>query len=206
MKFSLAATALFLIAIKANGGEIDLTPIKSEYIANGTKIQQLLFKDGKRRIEYEPPAGWNIDGGATQVTLRPKENFAQAAITLTPLTKPQPLDDTATKALSDKVLAELPVGSQFAKVEEQTVNPVLLGGHESVELTVSYQLTGEKFVRSVLVSNLPDAELQFRLSAKKSDFPALHREFKASLLTWQWTEAKDDSADSTKAGEVAGGQ
>ena len=188
----------------ASATEIDLTPIVSDYVANGAKIHQLTFKDGDRRIQYEPPGDWTLEPGAAQLTLKAKQIFAQAVISVTPLLKPQPLDDSIIKSLTEKVLAELPVGSQFAKVDEQTANPVLVGGHESVEVTVSYQLAGEKFVRSVLVSNLPDAQLQFRLSAKKSDFAALHREFKVSLLTWQWTEAKQDSADSTQSGPAAG--
>ena len=192
MKSTLTAIALCLTAIKASVGEIDLTPIRSEYIANGSKIQQLQFKDGRRQIEYEPPAGWNIDGDASQITLRPKATFAQAAITLTPLNKPQPIDDTAIKSLAEKCLSELPVGSQFAKIEEQTSNPVLLGGNESAEITVSYQITGEKFVRSTLVVNLNDTQLIFRLTAKKNDFSSLHRDFKTSLFSWHWTEEKEE--------------
>jgi len=196
-----------LVAVTvSNGAGLDLTPTLSDYDANGAKIHQLTFKDGERRIEYEPPADWTVTGGAAELTLKAKQNFAQAVITVTALSKPQPLDDTATKALTDKVLAELPVGSQFVKVEEQTPNPVLVGGHDSIEVTVSYQLAGEKFARSVLVTNVAAAQLQFRLSAKKNDFPGLHHQFKASLFTWQWVDPKDESTDSTKSAAASGGQ
>ena len=190
---------LLLTATFSSYGEINLTPMPSEYVANGSKIQQLHFNDGKRRIEYEPPNGWSVDGNANQVTLKPNQNFAQAAITVTTLNKPQPLDDVATKVFAEKLVAELPVGSQFAKIEEQTVNPVLVGGHDSVEVVVSYQLTGEKFVRSALVVNLNDEQLVFRLTAKKTDFSALHRDFKSSIFSWHWLEEKGQSPDPTKA-------
>ena len=199
MNFKITLIALLFVATKVSNAEIDLTPIRSEYIANGAKIQQLQFKDGKRRIEYEPPAGWRIEGSGSQLTLKPKPNFAQAAITLAPLSKPQPLDDTALTMLAEKYLADLPVGSQFAKIEEQTSNPVLIGGNASAQVTVSYQLAGEKFLRSSLISNLNNTQLMFRLTAKKNDFPALYRDFKTSLFSWHWTEEKEEPAQSDAA-------
>jgi len=197
---------LFMAVTVSTGAELNLTPIVSDYVADGSTIHQLTFKDGERHIEYEPPADWTVTGGAAELTLKAKQNFAQAVITVTALPKPQRLDEAATHVLTDKVLAELPVGSQFVKVEEQTPNPVLVGGHDSFEVTVSYQLAGEKFVRSVLVANVAAAQLQFRLSAKKNDFPGLHHQFKASLFTWQWVDPKDESTDSTKSAAISGGQ
>jgi len=184
---STIALLFFGMVASAYSG-IDLTPTVNEYAANGYKFQQLIFKDEKRRIEYEPPRGWNFEGGANQLQLKPKNNFAEAAITVTPLSKPQPLDENTRTALREQFIASLPVGSQFAKVEEEVTNSVLLNGNESSEITVSYQSTGEKFLRSALFVNLKDAQLMFRLTARKDDFQALHRDFKSSIFSWHWTE------------------
>ena len=199
---STIALLFFGMVASAYSG-IDLTPTVNEYAANGYKFQQLIFKDEKRRIEYEPPRGWNFEGGANQLQLKPKNNFAEAAITVTPLSKPQPLDENTSTALREQFIASLPVGSQFAKVEEEVTNSVLLNGNESSEITVSYQSTGEKFLRSALFVNLKDAQLMFRLTARKDDFQALHRDFKSSIFSWHWTEPDQAPAHVSKNAEQA---
>jgi len=84
---------------------------------------------------------------------------------------------------------------------------VLLDGNGSVEITVSYQLMGEKFLRSAIFVNLPHAQLVFRLSARKDDFQPLHRDFKASILSWHWVDqAEDASVESGNAAGATGAQ
>ncbi len=176
-----------LIAAFTAQGAIDLTPSATEYVALGIKYRQLIFQDDKRRIEYELPTGWSFDGSPNQLHLKPQgKSFAEAVVTAAPLDKPQPLDDNTVKLLGQQVIASLPGGSQFAKVEEEIANPVLLGANGSFEVTVSYQSMGEKFFRSALFVNLRDTQLVFRLTARKDDFQALHREFKVSIFSWHW--------------------
>ena len=188
-----------LMASSAKGG-IDFTPAVMEYVALGMKHQQIRFKHDKRIIEFEPPSGWKFDGSPDRIRLAPpQKNFAEAFITATPLSKPQSLDENTLKLLEEPALAGLPVGSQFAKVEEEIPNSVLVGGNGSFEIILSYQSMGEKFWRSVLVVNLPDTQLKFRLTAKKDDFQSLRREFKASILSWHWIDSDStrDQVDGT---------
>jgi hypothetical protein len=192
---------LFFVTIASAYSGIDLTPSVTEYVANGMKFQNLIFQDDKRRIEYEPPRDWSFNGGTNQLRLKPKKNFAEAVIAAVPLSKPQSLDENAIKLLEQQVIAALPVGSQFAKIEEEIANPVLLNENASFEVTVSYQVTGEKFFRSAIFVNLRDTQLIFRLSARKDDFQALHREFKVSIFSWHWIEPDQASPGTAKNGE-----
>jgi hypothetical protein len=193
-----------LTAIFSVQGAINLTPSVTEYVSLGIKYRQLIFQDDKRRIEYELPSGWGFDGSSNQLHLKPPgKSFAEAVITAAPLDKPQPLDDNAVKLLEQQVVAGLPVGSQFAKVEEEIANPVLLNGNASFEVTVSYQLTGEKFFRSAIFVNLPSSQLVFRLSARKDDFQALHRDFKVSIFSWHWIEPAEAPPAVAQAAEPA---
>jgi len=196
---------LFATTLSVYGG-IDLTPSVQEYSANGMKFRQLVFNDEKRRIEYEPPQDWSFDGATNQLHLKPKKNFAEALISVAPLNKPQPLDENTVKTLEQQFVASLPVGSQFPKIEEEIANPVLLGGNASFEVTVSYQSLGEKFVRSALFVNLPDKQLTFRLSARKDDFQALHREFKVSIFSWHWIEADQAVPEAANSHKTAPAQ
>jgi hypothetical protein len=189
-----------LVAAFTARGAIDLTPSAAEYVSLGIKYRQLIFEDNKRRIEYELPTNWSFDGVSNQLHLKPPgKSFAEAAITAVPLDRPQPLDDETVKLLGQQIIASLPVGSQFAKVEEEIANPVLLGGNASFEVTVSYQSMGEKFFRSALFVNLRDTQLVFRLTARKDDFQALHREFKVSILSWHWIEPDPGQLEIAKA-------
>ena len=180
-------TIVSLIAAFTVQGSIDLTPSVTEYVSLGIKYRQLIFQDDKRRIEYELPTGWSFDGSSNQLHLKPQgKSFAEAVVTAALLDKPQLLDDNTVKLLGQQVIAGLPGGSQFAKLEEEIANPVLLDANGSFEVTVSYQSMGEKFFRSALFVNLRDTQLVFRLTARKDDFQALHREFKASIFSWHW--------------------
>jgi hypothetical protein len=196
---STIAVLLMIAGTNVRAG-INLTPLVTDYVAEGIKIQQLTFNDDKRRVEYEPPKGWNFDGSPNQLHFRPTgKNFAEAFITVLPLAKPQPLDDNAVKAIEQQVIAALPAGSQFAKVEDEVANAVLLGGNAGYEVTVSYQMLGEKFFTSELFVNLPDTQLVFRLTARKDDFQALHREFKGSIFSWHWVGPDPERPEIAKA-------
>ena len=174
---------------------IDLTPVATEYVAEGIKYQQLRFRHDKQRIEYEPPRGWTFHGGANQLSLNPpKKNFAEAVIQSGPLAAPQPLGKKAIKAFEQQLIASLPVGSQFVTVMSEEQNTILLDRHPSFEVTVSYQLMGEKFLRSGLFVNLADTQLIFTSTARKDDFEPLHHEFKTSISSWHWIAAEDAAA------------
>lgn len=191
---STAATLWFAWILTA-AAAIDLTPEINDYTAQGEKIQQLAFHEGKLRIDYEPPRNWTFDGNAARLRLRPaKTKFAEAIIEATPLAKPQPLDETVCKALKEKFLAGLPAASQFAKIEQEIANPLLLGGNPTFEVIVSYQVAAAKFCQSALFVNVRDTRLVFYLTALKEDFQALHSEFKSSILSWHWADEKPEAA------------
>ena len=200
-KVSLRPTiALFLVisGAAADAG-LDLTATTNEYVAEGMKHSQLTFRHDKNHVEYEPPQGWKFAGSPNQLRLTPPKNFAEGSITVAELNKPQPTDENSINLFAQQVLGELPVGSQFSKIEETTTNSVLVGGNESFGVTVSYQAMGEKFVRTAIVANVRDAHLVFRLTAKKDDFPALYRDFKGSIMTWQWAEEPEISPNQPAA-------
>lgn len=175
----------------ANAG-IDFSPAVTEYVAEGVKFQQLTFQYNKQRIEYEPPHAWIFDGGSTALHLKPpQKSFAEGLIEAEPLSKPQPLDENVRKSLEEKLVANLPSGSQLVKIEQEIESPLLLNGNRTFEVILSYQLMGEKFCRSALFAMLPDVQLTFRFTARKDDFEPLHREFRASILSWHPVEATD---------------
>ena len=180
--------AFLAIVLTAKGG-INLTPSASEYVSEGIKYQKLVFQSDKQSVEYDPPPGWSFHGSAERVQLMPpKKRFAEALIEVVPLAVPQGLDEKIVKALAQQLVSSVPADSQFVTIVSEEQNSVLLDGKPSFEVTVSYKLIGEKFLKSALFVNLPDTQLIFRLTARKDDFEALHSEFKRSIFSWHWVE------------------
>src|SRR6478672_9896983 len=87
---------------------IDLTPTKSEYVAEGLTFHQLSFKDGKRRIIFEPPQQWSYRGAGTTLQLVPSNNDrADAVIQVVDVKPADKLDEKALAALREQFLAGL---------------------------------------------------------------------------------------------------
>jgi hypothetical protein len=180
----------FVVVAVSTKAALDLAPIPSEFVGEGIKYTQLTFKDEKRQVVYVPPQLWSYRGSASQLHLTPPPNFsrAEAIIEKTPLAAPQPLDEKAMEAAKQQLLTTLGPSALGAKIVSEEQNPVLLSGNiPTYEVIISYQIYGEAFTRSVLFANLPDAQLRFKLTASRKDFDALHRVFRASLVSWQWT-------------------
>ncbi|MEY2540026.1 MAG: hypothetical protein QOG67_3766, partial [Verrucomicrobiota bacterium] len=100
-----------------------------------------------------------------------------------------PLDEKAASALTQQVIKSAPPGSQQVAIVSEVQNGLLLGNNPTFEVVASYKAMGETFQRSVLFVNAPGKQLVFQLSSRKSDFDALYRAFRASILTWEWQEA-----------------
>ena len=186
---------LFAVSLATSRAAIDLAPTPHEYTCEGFTFTELLFKDGKRQINYLLPNQWSYRAAGNGVLLTPPKSVnADAVILATPLAKPEVLDEKAMAAARERFLSSLPSGSQMIKVVQEEQNPVLLDNKPSYEVIVSYQIMGETFLRSQLFTNNGDTQVSFRFTARKVDFEKLHQVFRGSILSWQWTEPQPDSA------------
>ena len=188
---------LVTFAISARGG-IDLTPSASEYTAQGVTFRQLSFKDGKRLVVYELPRQWGYQGGGTSLQLSPPSPLrADASIQVADIAKPQPFDETLFAALKEQSLRSVPPGAQNPTLVNEELNPIRLERGDVYGVTISHQALGETFLRSTLYVNLSDAQLTFRLTARKADFEKLQRAFRSSILSWHWVEPAPSAAPLT---------
>lgn len=170
---------------------LDLAPLPTEFDGEGVKYTQLAFKDDDKQALYVLPQLWSFRGSSNQCRLTPPARFpkAEAIIDAMPLAAPQALDEKGTEAAKQQLLASLGPSAQNVKVIAEEQSPLLIGGNiATYEVTVTYQIYGEAFSRSVLFANLPDAQLRFKLTGPTKDFDALHRLFRASLISWHWVE------------------
>ncbi len=166
---------------------VDLVAVPHEYVASGLTFVELNFTDGDTKVVYEPPRGWSYRTEEHGLQLLTKVEHADVVVQSVSVETPQALDDKAVAALKEQVTLELPAGSQGAQLVEEEQNPVLMDGHASYSLTVSFVSAGETFLRSIVFVNLSDSQLRFRVTARKSDFPKLQQAFRSSLQSWHWS-------------------
>jgi hypothetical protein len=165
---------------------IDLNPALTQYTANGITFKQLVFNDGQKRITYELPPQWTYRALGDAVKLVPANNStADITIQAIPLTNPQPFDDKGIAAAREHFLQGMPAAIQMMKVLSEEQNTIPFKGGANYQITASYQALGETYFRRALYINLPDTQLIFRLNARKSEFEALYRTFRGSILSWQ---------------------
>lgn len=182
-------TLLLATACATARAAIELPPTPHESTCEGFTFKELLFKDGKRQVTYQLPREWTYrpKEGGVQLT-PPKTSFAEALIRVASLPAPQRLDEKSIEAAKQAFLGGLPPGAQLVSVVKEEQNPVLLDNKPSYEVTATYQIMGEIFLRSALFTNLSDTQVSFSLTARKSEFESLHGLFRRSILSWQWSE------------------
>ena len=177
---------LLFVGISAYGS-IDFTPATSERFLSGLKFQQLIFHQDGRPITYEQPRGWKFSGDASRITFTPTDIAqAQAEIEQSPLKAPQNFDEPTMKLLQEQVMGALPAANHAVTVVSAEKNPVMINRQETIEVTVSYQIAGVEFQRSVLFLNLADTQVRFRVTSRKQDFEKVHKAFLGSIYSWQW--------------------
>jgi hypothetical protein len=186
---------MFALAFLVSADALEFTATSQEYVAEGIKFRRLAFKDGDRKIVYEPPQQWTCNSTGNSLQLVPT-NTARAeariqAATLPPDVKPG-LD--AAPDWQQAFLQSLPAGSQGGTLVSDAMNPVAFQDGVSYEMTGSYTALGEKFIRSRIVAIVPGMQLTFTLTARKADFDKLHLAFRSSIMSWHWEDAARSGA------------
>jgi hypothetical protein len=170
------------------GGSIDFAPTTGHREVEGISFPQVVFHQDGHAISYEPPKGWTYTGDAKEFRLTPpKTTLAQAQIGQSPLPAPQVFDEATIKQLQQVVISSLPGDVKNVQVVPQEPTEIRINQQPSVEVAVSYTYFGQDYLASVTFANLGDLQLRFRIVARKAEFEALHRAFRASLFSLHWS-------------------
>lgn len=200
---------LSLVLLAATTGPslaaIDFTPAVKEFTTEGMTYHRVTLKNGDGAITFILPYNWTVRGGGGRLQLTPpRSNFVEATVDGTPLDRPAPFDEASVKALEEQVVTGTPPGSQKVTVISRQENPVLMNQSLSYELVISYQALGQTFYRSVLFVRTPDTQLVYRFSAPKADFARLNQQFRQSITSWEWVDAKPNPPTRPAAGPASG--
>jgi hypothetical protein len=180
-----AAVALLMCAANA-GADLDFTPLDGHYMAEGTRVPNLNFRDGLKIISYSPPANWKPAGGGKQVTFMPPDKIqASASIEALPAKELLPATEDNLKAYSAMATGLLPRGASNVEVVGAAVCSIHVCTYALAEVTVTYKFFGQDFEMVILFMPRPVEEIRFRLSCHAADFKELYKPFQRSLCSIQ---------------------
>lgn len=170
MKATVIIAAMLALGFTAARAALELVPEEKEDSAEKITFRQLIFKGGQRTISYEPPRLWtyHASGHLLQMT-PPKAQRAEAAIEAAPGAPGVGGIETAR----ERFLRTVPPAAQGVTILAEEASPFLVNNHATLQITASYQVLGQTFVRSMLSVDADGTRLTFRLTAQKADFDAL---------------------------------
>ena len=185
---NVALVAFLAFALGIVRAEISLTPTYSVRELEGCKFPQLEFRDGNKKITYEPPPGWQAMARDSQTLglTPPGKDMVSVKIKFFPTQGRLVLDEAQLQHFKDTANQLLPEESKIMAEPTVIPSPLLLNGHPTCEVDVYFALHSQRFRMSVLFVDLGESQLRFSLISRPGDFDELHKAFRASWYSWQW--------------------
>lgn len=184
------AALLWLGLLSCGWAEVNLTPTRSVRELEGCKFPQLEFRDGERKITYEPPRGWEAVG-RDRYTLAldpPHKSMVSAKIKFIATPGRLTLDEAQLKYFGDTAHLLLPEESRMMADPVITPTPLLINEHQTCEVELQFVLHSHRLRMSVLFVDLGDTQLRFSLISNAADYDELHKAFRDSWFSWQWAD------------------
>lgn len=182
---TIRATFLLLLASALPAmADLDLTPAQATVMKEDMHFKSLVFHDGDTEISYVPPAKWTYSGDKSNLMLTPPDHpGTEIAIRVAPRPRVT-LDDAGAKALqANPALLGLPKGATDINVKLLAVNPVKVGGHNTLEAEVAFGFFGQACVRDVLLVDRKGMEVSFVLDCPAADYAVVKKTFRQSLFS-----------------------
>jgi len=183
----IAALAVLALSAVAARADLDLTPMPDVHTMERVPIARLIFHDGAKDVIYQPPRGWTCSGSHNQAVFSiPDHEQAHASIQTAPKVRVPAFDDKAAKLFHDNpALLQLPKGAKDVKITEVDINPLVVDGHPTLEVQMTYSFFGQACAKSILMVNRNGSEVSFVLDTLAPDFKVLHQIFRTSIFSME---------------------
>lgn len=183
----LLALPLLAASLSAHAG-VDLTPVPATRHFHGSEISELRFSDNGKPVAYQLPQGWSYSSlGPAKIRFYPPQGAqASAEMEIVPLAEGSGFEEEFRKTLREQMLRSLPEDSEQIAIISEVMNPLMINGHQTWEVTISYVWLGQRRRLSTLIANLDGQQLRCRVSTQPQDFDQVHRLFQRSLCGLQW--------------------
>ncbi|MEP6668004.1 MAG: hypothetical protein ABJF10_02560 [Chthoniobacter sp.] len=183
---SIVFAAAFICVAPRVFGEVDFTPKDSFYLAEATRVPDVAFQNGSRKITYSPPGGWTLSGGGRKLSLTPPDTVQAGAVMQTdPIAAVVPATEENVKAYSDVAVGLLPREASKVTVVDAAICSMRIAQRSMVEVTLTYVLFGQHFTSNILFLPYDKEQIIFQVTARNADYTPLAKAFRASLFSLQ---------------------
>jgi hypothetical protein len=191
---------LFFYLLSAPLRALDFAPQESWRMLEGVRLPVVMFTDPIGKIRYQPPGGWNYNGGGPIFTLYPpKSNGAFMKIQVLGHAKGTPeITDLASDELAKWCQHYLADDAQETKLTAENPSPFMLDGKPSREFVFEYKSSGQRYQTSVAVMDWNDHEhLAVIITSLDADFKGIHNIGIGSLFSWSVRKTETAAAQAT---------
>ena len=181
--------AILAVAASSVATALDLTPQLSFRLLEDMKIPVVIFEDGPRKVQWQAPAKWSLNGGGELLSLRPPDSSKMGMeLRLIPRKAAEAPDGTTARdAVQSWVQPFLPADASKIAFQREIPSPFMLGGKPSRELTFTYTSLFENFTASIALTDLDDEQsIAVIIYARDADFASIHTEGIKSMFRWIW--------------------
>lgn len=183
----IAFTGLLAIGLGAARADLDLTPSQEIHMMERVPMTRIIFHDGAKEIDYQPPRGWTCIGSHSSASLSiPDHSQAKAVIQSAARVRIPAFDDKAEKLFeANPGLLQLPRGAKDVKITGVAINPLIVDSHPTLEVQMTYSFFGQSCAKSILLVNRNGTEVSFTLDTLAPDFKTLHSLFMGSVYSME---------------------
>ena len=170
----------------AGDRKFDFTPTVSEQVSDGVPYRTVLFRDGSRRMQVNPPGKWTVSGSPGEMFfLNPDLSGARITLRASSLPVPEKMDEPWIESIKPLVIASLPKSANNQVIANVAPNAINISSSISVEFKATYDQTGKRFVSDWVFLRLTDGRLlEVVTSSRDEDFPAVRSAMIEVLRGW----------------------
>jgi hypothetical protein len=185
IRVKFALLGILLLIVSAARADLDLTPSVVLKSVDGVKVSYVTFHDNDKVITYTPPHGWTLSGSHGGASLSiPDHSQARVTIQSAPRLRVPSFDDKAAKFIHDNPgVLQLPRGAKNIMLTALTPNPLVIDGHNTLDVQVTYSFFGQSCAKSILLVDRKGAEVSFVVDCLAPEFSNLVTQFHRSLYS-----------------------
>ena len=179
--------ACLIVGASAAQAAVDLTPIDVVQKMETMPVHRIMFHDGPTKIFYQAPKGWTCNGSSSCAALTiPDHPGARVTINEASRLRIPKLDDKSAKLFySTPALLQLPKDAKNVKITSVVLNPLVVDGHGTMEVQLTYSYYGQSCAHSILLIDRKGEELSCVLDCLAPDFNLLHGMFARSFYSFE---------------------
>ena len=184
--FPALVTGLMLLATVGPGrAELDFTLKHKTMTNDGLPMDNPYIADGASRIFLQLPNLWKTFDGPAGIDFIPNVPDSKVRLESVKGSKPLTVDQAGARDLLAKVGSQVPEGGKAVELLPVEMNALPIFNWQTMEVTVNYELFGQKMRRSILHAQMmPGRTVELTVVAPDADFLRVHKEARHILSSW----------------------